>query len=445
MNLKSITYRLTVWYFLAFLTSSILVFGTFYYLTQKTLLNQTDYQITLHATAIEQVINLDQPFPKDKLANQFSEMPGMLVIITDKNGDIIAGSQPINQKIPIPSPARNFINETIGTSQMRIGIFPLDKTNYLLVAHPTDVIRNSLNKLIIELGSGLLFIGILSILGGYIIAKNAMAPLTLLSDELKSITANSLNKTISNPNTADELEDLTLSFNSLLKRLSRSFERERQFIGDVGHELKTPLATLKNSIEVALTKKRPDLQYKQTLSNTLIDIDQLVKTVSDVLDLAWSESDNPLKQSEIVNLSLLILELADITKKMANQKKITIITEIEPKVFVNGKHQKLFRAFFDILDNSIKYTPKNAKVAITLERMNNNAVLEISNTGPGISKKDLPHIFDRFYRGSKKIPGTGLGLSIAKSIIIAHGGNLSIRSTPHKITTVIITLPLKLS
>ena len=217
----------------------------------------------------------------------------------------------------------------------------------------------------------------------------------------------------------------------LLNKLQEALNREQRFIADVAHELKTPLATLRTSLELA------------KVNDPIAEIDHLSNTLKDVLELAWSES--TFRQSpKIFNLSVLVEELLEITTKMSLNKKISISSEIDQDILIVGFREKLARAILNIIDNAIKYSQDLGKVEISLEKRNDQALIIIKDNGIGISKKEIPHIFDRFYRGSKtsKVLGSGLGLAIASSIITTHQGSINIDSELGKGTTVTIRLPI---
>ena len=183
------------------------------------------------------------------------------------------------------------------------------------------------------------------------------------------------------------------------------------------------------------------------LAGTLVDVDKLTNTLKNVLDLAWSEADHPALYRESYDLSELIIELKDLVIKMGERKNITISGTIEKDIMGAGKREKIFRALLNILDNAIKFSPVGGKITLSLKSADQNAVIKIRDTGSGIAPVDLPHIFERFYRGSKtaKVLGSGLGLAIASSIISIHQGTINVESEPGKGTTFTVTLPMKAS
>ncbi|MEK7165967.1 MAG: ATP-binding protein, partial [Patescibacteria group bacterium] len=269
-------------------------------------------------------------------------------------------------------------------------------------------------------------------------------PIFLISEKMKAISSEYLDERVTTQNSGDEIEKLAVSFNSLLDRLQESFRRERQFIGDVAHELKTPLSTIKGEIELTLSKNRSSGEYQKALSETLIDTNRLSTTVKNILDLAWIGAEKPNLENNSVNLSAVLTELTDVAVKLASHKHITLKSRIEDDVFVAGSEDKLGRAFLNLIDNAIKYTPKDKTVSISLRKKKNNALIRIQDTGIGISEDELPHIFERFYRGSRtaKTLGSGLGLAIAQGIINAYHGEVNLTSKVGIGTTVTIALPL---
>jgi signal transduction histidine kinase len=279
---------------------------------------------------------------------------------------------------------------------------------------------------------------------GYLVINQLIGELSSLTQKIKAISSKNLDQRLRHSHNGDEVSQLADTFNDLLDRLESSFERERQFIGDVAHEIKTPIATMKSAIEVALTKRRSESEYKMLFADLLEDIDNLTLTLSDVLDLAWTEAHSDKKFTKTVNLSDLLEELVEIATNLASGKNVEIYFEIEPKVTIHGNREKLARAFLNLINNAIQYNKVGGKVYISLKQKQHAAVFKVKDTGLGIPKKDLEGIFKRFYRGSNvsAIKGSGLGLAIVKSIIQIHDGEIDVTSSEKKGTLFTISLPL---
>ena len=283
---------------------------------------------------------------------------------------------------------------------------------------------------------------ILSIVGFATIYKITQSIINL-SSQIRQISSKNLDKRITSPKNDDEIGELGKSFNELLDRLDVAFKRERQFIADVAHEMKTPIATLRSSFEVTLHKERTNEEYKKIIKDSIIETDRLTTTLRDVLDLAWSEVPNETLRSKF-DLSELMNEMAEIMQKLALKKQINVSHSIISGIQMLGFRERLGRAVLNIVDNAIKYTPQNGKITISLIQEYNNALITIKDNGQGIAEDEIEHIFDRFYRGAKtdKVFGAGLGLAITKATVTIHKGAIKVDSKPKTGSTFTIALPL---
>ncbi|MFZ5535353.1 MAG: HAMP domain-containing sensor histidine kinase [Patescibacteria group bacterium] len=465
MNTKSMRFRVSAWYTSIFSFAMAILFVSFYFLTQQSLLSHTDAAITSHTDRIVDIIaqedsnamsasfiNNSQAF-----AHQFTEMPGMVLIIGDPLGKILYSSQSLGGNEAVAEELleksaniikSTFVNRYIGSSTVRLGVFPVKQSDgskvLVIMGQPMDVIQNSLNTLAITLVIVYVGVFLLSLLGGIVLAGKAMNPVAAMSHQLKKISAENLNERIPNPKTGDELEELSQTFNGLLDHLHDAFERERQFIGDMAHELKTPLATLRSSIEITLNKARTNDDYKKAYADTLVDVDHLSQTVKNILDLAWIGAENAHTMKGLIDLSRISGDLQEIAEKLATDKKITITSSIASGIHIEGVEDKIFRAFLNIIDNAIKYTPAGKSVVLSLKKNKHHVFFVVKDSGIGIPADEQKHMFERFYRGSKtaRTVGSGLGLAIAHGIIKAHQGDIQVSSKPGHGTTITIVLPI---
>jgi len=465
MNTKSLRFRVSVWYTSIFAFAMAVLFVSFYFLTQQSLLSHTDGAITSHTERIVDIVSqkdgnsMDSSFVNNSqaFADQFTEMPGMVLIIGDPYGKILYSSQSLGGNEAVAEELLEksaniikptFVNRSIGTSTVRLGVFPSKRSDdskaLVIMGQPMDVIQNSLNTLAITLVVVYAGVFLLSLLGGIVLAGKAMNPVAAMSRELKKISAENLDERMPNPKTGDELEELSQTFNGLLDHLHDAFARERQFIGDMAHELKTPLATLRSSIEVTLTKARTNDDYKKAFADTLVDVNRLSQTVKNILDLAWIGAENAHTMKESVDLSTLAKDLQEIAEKLATEKKISISASIASGVSVEGVEDKIFRALLNIIDNAVKYTPAGKSVSLSLKKNKHHAFFVVKDSGVGIPAEEQQHMFERFYRGSKtaRTVGSGLGLAIAHGIIKAHLGDIQVSSKSGHGTTMTVVIPL---
>lgn len=265
-----------------------------------------------------------------------------------------------------------------------------------------------------------------------------------LSSKIRLISSENLEEKIDVVEREDEIGELANSFNNLLDRLHEAFKREEQFIADIAHELKTPLATQISSFEVVLNKPREKDEYKKIIEEALAQTHQLSTTLKNVLDLAWAETPNKQNHKTKFNLTQLMDDLYEIAQKLAIKRKIQVKLSTTKNINILGFKDKLARAILNLIDNAIKYSPVGGQVELLLEKTPNKALITIIDEGPGILEEEVPKIFNRFYRGSKtdKVLGSGLGLAIAKSIISLHQGEIKVKSSGDKGSTFVIVLPL---
>jgi len=278
---------------------------------------------------------------------------------------------------------------------------------------------------------------------GFVTIHKFTRSLHNLSSQIRQISSRNLDKRITAITGDGEIDELAATFNDLLSRLDTAFKQERQFIADVAHEMKTPIATLQSSFEVTLHKERTNEEYRKIIKDSIIETERITNTLKDILDLAWSEVPNKNKKDEF-SLSALMEELGEIAQKLASRKKVEVVQSITQHIIICGFKDRLGRAIINIIDNAIKYTPAGGKVQVGLEKEKDWAIISVRDTGQGIKQSELGHIFDRFYRGEKtdKIFGAGLGLAIAKATVSAHQGTIEVKSRLKQGSLFVISVPL---
>jgi signal transduction histidine kinase len=234
------------------------------------------------------------------------------------------------------------------------------------------------------------------------------------------------------------------------KRTMRPIEEmvtsQNRFIADASHELKTPLTAMKAEIEVNLRDKKLKLvDSKKLLQSNLEEVSKLETLSNALLNLAKYQEDIKLEFKKL-SLAEIIVEAYEKIEKIAQEKSIEFNNNFE-EVYIKGDKQSLVELFVILLDNAVKYSPKNSKVAINIFKKDKYATVEIKDHGIGIKASDLPHIYDRFYRADhsrnkEKADGYGLGLSIAKRIIKLHNGAIICQSSPGRGSRFIVKLPI---
>jgi heavy metal sensor kinase len=314
------------------------------------------------------------------------------------------------------------------------------------VARSEAPILQDLHQLLLVLLFGLPVGVAAAVLGGYSLARRALAPVDRMAERARSITAERLKDRLPVDNPDDELGRLATVFNETLGRLESSFEQMRRFTADASHELRTPLTAIRSVGEVGLRGKRDDGAYREIIGSMLEEADRLALLVDRLLILSRADNDEARLSREVIDVGELAEEVAEQLDVLAEEKQQSIIVEHTPGPAWMGDRLVLRQAVLNLVDNAIKYTPSGGRITLRVGQSGNDATLEVSDNGPGIPPELQSRIFDRFYRVDKSRSrdnggGTGLGLSIAKWAVEVNGGQLTLETLKSGGSTFRITMP----
>ncbi len=280
--------------------------------------------------------------------------------------------------------------------------------------------------------------------GGWFLARRALAPVDAMVDTARTIEAEDLSRRIEAADSTAELGRLAAVLNAMLERLERAFTAVKHFSADAAHELRTPLTILKGELEVALRSPPTPEEYRSVLVSCLEEVDRLSTLVTDLLFLARSDSGNMSIVRTPVNLAAVLRDVCAALDALAETTPISFRHDAPLELWTRGSEAMLFRLIFNLGENAIKYTPEGGRVTLTLKPQGTEAYLAVRDTGAGIAAEEQPHIFDRFYRAdpARSRGGTGLGLALARSIVLAHGGQISVESRVGHGSCFTVRLPL---
>jgi len=235
--------------------------------------------------------------------------------------------------------------------------------------------------------------------------------------------------------------------NRTIKPISEAWEKQKQFVADASHELKTPLSIITANYDALLANQEETIKSQLKWFNYMkIGTDRMAKLINDLLDMAKIEAVNPKTQKTMFNISQAIGDTISSMEAAAVKKGINLSLVIEPDIIAKGYVEGIKQVAEILFENAVKYTNENGKIDISLKKSKRFVSFSITNSGEGIAPKDLPKVFDRFYRADPartgENSGYGLGLSIAKSIIENMGGHIHVRSVENEDTTFIFTIGL---
>ncbi len=272
---------------------------------------------------------------------------------------------------------------------------------------------------------------LLSFLYSFMIVNMGFKPLQSLQDRIKQVQPNKLNIRLSDTSLPNELIEFAKIQNQMLERLELGFERLSDFSSDIAHELKTPLANIVTQTHVTLTQPRTPHEYQEILLSNLEELERINKTINDTLYLAKSENDLLLKDNTQLDLNELFTPIVEYYSIISEESGNPIYLSGQGTLF--GDKSMIQRIINNLLSNAIRHSEENTDITIDIKETSNNVVIAVSNMGDTIDEKDLPFIFERFYRADKSrqhlsSSGAGLGLTIVRAIVNAHNGNITVQS-----------------
>jgi heavy metal sensor kinase len=317
------------------------------------------------------------------------------------------------------------------------------------VARSEAPMRRELRDLLLILVLGLPVGVLASALGGYALAREALAPVSRMVERARSITAERLHDRLPVDNPDDELGRLAIVFNRTLERLEQSFQQMQRFTADVSHELRTPLTAIRTVGEVALRDQRHPDAYRTTIGSMLEEAERLTGLVERLLALSRADAGLARLRAERFDLAEMAEEIASNLQVLAEEKQQAIVVRCAGTAPCQGDPVMVRQAVMNLVDNAIKYGPEGGEIRVELRTAGRQVTLEVVDSGPGIDPERGARIFDRFYRAadSDETRGDGrrshgLGLSIANAAIKANQGTLTWEQRPEGGTIFRITLPL---
>jgi two-component system OmpR family sensor kinase len=381
-----------------------------------------------------------------------------LVQITDLEGRVAARSATLSSSQLPTSPdllARLRADETVFSTVFDFGDEPIR-----MVSLPVPVgtgryaiqVAMSLDDAYAAIRTGRwLFLGmsvvILAVIGltGALLARKALNPIDQMVSRARRIGEANLADRLPHPGTADEIGRLVETLNEMLGRLELSFEVRRMFSADASHELRSPLSRLRAELEVALRRPRPLAEYEETLRSCLDEVERVQGIIEDLLELARIDATDEQEPAEAVSVIDLVEAAVLAVRPRAEQQGVVVAADPLPDIFVNAAPVAAKVALANILDNAVKFSPAGGRVRIAATAVEDEAVIAVSDAGPGVSPDEAARLFQPFYRGkasrSTGAPGVGLGLAISRVLVQRQGGRISLDAPDDRGATFKVHLP----
>jgi heavy metal sensor kinase len=444
----SIRTKLTLWY-AGVLALLIIAFAVITYVSFERIFRQETDENLLEmsknfafAVNAEQNNEDDKPSPNESITEIIKEFKfkDSYIFVLSNDGKLV--EKTFDADFPSNFPLDSYTTFEFNNGNFRVFSTSLNvgNTNFKLLSYHDLAehfeITNRLFNLFLLITP---LVILLAILFGYLLAKRSLKPISEMSRQAKTISANNLNSRLLVKNDRDEIGSLATVINDLLERLENSFEQQRRFMADASHELRTPLAIVRGESEVALSKEnRPNEELRESLAIVNDESKRLTKIVEDLFTLSRADAGQFQANFKQVYLDEIVADCVRSIRTLAEKRKINIdFSSTETQI--NGDEKLLHRLFLNLLDNAVKYNHDGGKISIIVE----NKQVTVINTGIKIDEIEQTKIFERFYRIDKSrsrsletnTSGAGLGLSISKWIAELHQAKLELTASDEIQTT----------
>lgn len=451
--LKSSTFRLAAIYLLVFAVSVAAILGYVFWNTAHLLERQAEETIRAEVLALaDQYSQRGLPGVAEMINRRVSEETGTLYLLVDADNRFVAGNLGY---MPVPRPAdESFVDFaiTVGKGPNKIShaarAYHVELTNgfRLLVGRDVEDIhafrKLITNTLLWALGLSLIF----GLGGGYLTSRNFLRRVDAITAASRTIMAGDLSQRMPVAGTSDELDRLAQSLNDMLGQIERLMTGMKEVSSNVAHDLKTPLTRMRARAEAAL-RSGTAAEQRAALAQTLEESERLLDTFNALLSIARAEAGNTREGFNRVDVSEILGEVAELYEPLIEEEGGALTCEAVPPLPVRADRQLLAQSFSNLIDNAMKYGTadgdEKANIAISGGREGKNAVIRISDQGPGIAPSDRDRVLERFVRldDSRSKPGNGLGLSLVASVVKLHGGQFRLDDAGPGLAAV-IELPL---
>jgi heavy metal sensor kinase len=431
---------LVLWYALVLTLVVVLYGGAVVYRSWRTMTDAVDLELAEYAHEISDALKpveggrFDLELPSDAASDFFGPERRAYYVIWSPSGELVDQSAP-ELKVGLPG------TTAAGRREMSI---PAEAGATVLVGRDiAELLREQRGLFWNVLLAGIATLA-LAIVGGWFVAGRALAPIKRISKTARAMSEGDLKARIAVESTETELEQVASTLNEAFDRLRLAVEQERQFMADASHELRTPISVLRAETEWALDRDRTPQQYKDALavcrraSHRMQDIAERLLTLVRV-ELAPDAQDHT-----SVAMRSLIDDVVAWLAPMAQERGVRLTVTGDPFTVV-GDAEQLREAMNNVIGNAILYNKSGGSVTISTRKTQSGVRIEVVDTGIGIPADAVSRVFERFYRvdkaRSREVGGSGLGLSIAKTIFVAHGGDITCTSEPGVGSAFVITLP----
>jgi heavy metal sensor kinase len=450
---------LTVWYAAVFTVSSFLAFLIFYLLITAVIRESTDRDLLEQAGKFSALLAGEGMDAVRRIAVLEAQAAGerkIFIRLLSRNGTVFSSSNMAYWKdIDIPPGVIKALLEggrpifetlSVKGREHQVRVFHgLISPGVLLQAGQSMEIHarfiTAFKRIVI---ASMAFLAVFAALVGWFMARQALSRLGGVTRTAMGISASRLEGRVPVTGRDDEIDQLAATFNQMLDRIQDLVRGTKEMNDNIAHDLKSPITRIRGIAEITLTTNPSAADYESMAGSTIEECDRLLEMINTMLLISKTEAGVEKVNREKMDLAKVVREACNLFLPLAEDREITLTCRAPESRPFYGDLPMIQRMIANLLDNAIRYSQAAGIVEVSLQAgAGNEAAVSIQDTGTGISRTDLPHIFDRFYRGdpSRGQSGSGLGLSLARAIARAHGGDIGVSSCPGTGSTFTVTLP----
>jgi signal transduction histidine kinase len=450
MTRRSIRTRLTSWYLLLLCLTTITLAASGWLLLHQSIVRAADASLRARLEDVLGFIrNASVALPREEFLDEFQEYaqltPGdALLEVRDDQGTVFCRPRLAGwDEVSAMAGATLTVDPRFAQRSLQERPFRVAAATVPVGARRYTVVAAVPMKSVLDAAStfGWMLIGLVPIvaavggLGGYLISRRALAPIDRFSDAVQAITLERLDRRLDVPAADAELQRFALTFNQTLESLEAAVGEMARLTAEASHELRTPVALIRTTAEVALSRERPAAEYRESLVDVLQQSERLSALVENLLALARADAGVEPDERQPVDMAHVIEENSRSLEAAMAQRSLVFDLDVLARPIVHGTAQALGRLAVILFDNAMKYTPAGGIVRVRVDRAANSAgalgaILEVSDSGMGVDPSERPRLFERFYRSAAAraaVPdGAGLGLSIARTIVLRLGGEIAL-------------------
>ena len=458
---NTLAFRLTLWYAGIFTVSSCIVSLLFYALINSILREQTDQELLSEARRYSNLVAFAGiETAEGDVTKEVQDMgaKGSFLRLLAENGRTLSSSNMfywewmrVDQKVLDQLLARQHpVFETVaapgGKEDIRVLYAPIQSGIILQAAKKMESSSRFLEAFKRTFIFTMVFLTGIAAVVGWFMARRAVSGVQAVTRTAQNISAGALEARVPVKVRGDEIDQLAITFNQMLDRIQALVNEIREMSENLAHDLRGSVTRMRGAAEVTLSGGKSTPEYENLAAGTVEECDRLLDMINTMLLISKTEAgvDKPFREE--IKLTSLLREACELFAASAEDQGISLDCAVSEETRISGDARMVQRMFSNLLDNAIKYTPAGGAVAVALLEKDDRVSVSVRDTGAGIPAADLPHIFERFYRGNQARlkPGMGLGLSLARAVARAHGGIITVASAPDQGSTFTVTLPKSL-